>query len=244
MIAANKSTVYPEYLPDWAYKTRPSVSDMLLAQVSEDIYVDTRPSLIAARVRLPYPLFYKTDTHWNKLGAWVAFQIFTNKLDDIEKGLFWLSSNQVHVSQVNERNGGDLARFLWLQNELHDSEIILTIDMPQPIETEQFDFNSGQLMASGGNHPIDNDSITKPLWIKSKNALNQKRVLWLRDSFGTALSPLMAATFSDTLQLHYNKADTLMFEKLVNSFKPDYVFITVVERQSLLDWFKNPPPIF
>jgi hypothetical protein len=78
--------------------------------------------------------------------------------------------------------------------------------------------------------------------VKSKNALNHKRVLWLRDSFGTAMEPYMAATFSETLQIHYKWVTPEMFARLVNSYKPDYVFITVVERAARKPWFTNLPP--
>jgi hypothetical protein len=83
----------------------------------------------------------------------------------------------------------------------------------------------------------------RPLLVKSEQALNQKRVLWLRDSFGTAMAPFMAVTFSETLQLHYDAANPELFARLVNSFKPDYVFITVVERGARRKRFGSLPPL-
>ncbi|HEU4853968.1 MAG TPA: hypothetical protein VFS89_01615 [Nitrosospira sp.] len=85
--------------------------------------------------------------------------------------------------------------------------------------------------------------MPRVLLVKSKNALNQKRVLWLRDSFGTAIAPFMAATFSETLQLHYAAAHPELLARLVDTYKPDYVFITVVERGARRKRFGSFPPL-
>lgn len=66
----------------------------------------------------------------------------------------------------------------------------------------------------------------------------------MRDSFGTAFAPFMAATFTDTLQIHNHSAlanDGLLLKQLVNSYKPDYVFSMVVERNALSLLFQNLP---
>ena len=240
VIGPNKSTVYPEFLPDWVQPVTNSVTDMLLTNVRQGLYVDARPALIAAKSQFSEPLYYKTDTHWNNLGAWVAFRTFTMELAHTEVGLRWLSEQQISVSKVNERSGGDLAKFLWMREMLWDSEVTIEIASEHPIETEQYDFETGHLTFSGGNPTVG--APKHPLLVKSKHALNQKRVLWLRDSFGSAMAPFMAATFTETLQLHYDETDPARFARLVDNYKPDYVFITVVERGALGGWFENLPP--
>lgn len=240
MLGPDKGTIYPEFLPDWMQPGADSATNTLMANVSQGLYIDTRPALSAASSQFSEPLYYKTDTHWNALGAWVAFRAFSIELARSEAGLRRLSEQQVRVSKVNDRQGGDLAYFLRLKEELRDSEVVIEIIGQRPIETEQYDFETGHLMLSGGNPKID--APLRPLLVKSKYALNQKRVLWLRDSFGTALAPFMAATFTETLQLHFDKATTASFAQLVDTYKPDYVFITVVERCARGKWFENLPP--
>ncbi len=53
----------------------------------------------------------------------------------------------------------------------------------------------------------------------------------------------MAATFTETLQVYYHATDSALFAWLVDIYKPDYVFITVVERDARGGWFTNPPPM-
>ena len=170
----------------------------------------------------------------------MAFRAFTRDVDRKGMGLLWLSDQQVRISKVKERKGGDLAKFLRMTEMLQDSEVVMEIDSKHPIETKQYDFETANLTLSGGNPLID--APKRPLLVKSKYALNQKKVLWLRDSFGSAMAPFMAATFTETLQIHYDEATPILFARLVNTYKPDYVFITVVERGSRGEWFENIPP--
>jgi len=233
MLGPDKETIYPEFLPNWARPAVPSPTDTLMKHV-EGLYVDTRPALHQAKTTYSAPLYYKTDTHWNKLGAWIAFRTFTNELSRTEKGQ-WLTDKDVKISETKERGRGDLSSFLRVKKPLKDQEMAVEILRPTSISVSQYDFETGKLISSTGNPHAG------PILSKSPNALNQKKVLWLRDSFGTAISPFMAATFSETLQLHYGKATPERFAELVQSYKPDYVFMTVVERDSRSAIFENPP---
>jgi alginate O-acetyltransferase complex protein AlgJ len=243
ILGSDKGSIYPEFFPDWVQPANYSASDMLLAHVSQQIYVDTRPAIKAAKTQFSEPLFYKTDSHWNILGAWAAFHAFTINLARTETGLRWLSEQHVHISEVNKRHGGDLANFLRMREILWDSEVTVEIVNEHPFETEQYDFETGRLLVSGGNPQIETSALQHPLLVKSKHALNRKRVLWLRDSFGNAMAPFMAATFTETLQHHYSiVTNPSLLARLVDTFKPDYVFITVVERGAREKWFENLPP--
>jgi alginate O-acetyltransferase complex protein AlgJ len=239
MLGPNKNTIYPEYFPSWAQTANDSATNSLLTHVDESIYFDTRLALLRAKSQFTDSLYYKTDTHWNSLGAWVAFRAFTKEVARTDESLQWLTEQQISVLKVSERAGGDLSKFLRMNKTLRDSEVVITINSEHPISTEQYDFETGRLTSSGGNPQVD--APKHPILIKSKHAINQKRVLWLRDSFGTAISPFMAATFSETLQLHYGATDSALFAKLVDTYKPDYVFITVVERGAREAWFTNLP---
>lgn len=243
MLGPDKNTIYPEYLPDWAQPAARSRTDALLASVSPGLYIDTRAALKAAKSRFGQSLYYKTDTHWNSLGAWIAFRAFEADIARGDPALRLLTEHQVRVSAINHRDGGDLAKFLSLKETLRDSEVVMDIlgDHDHAIEIEQYDFETGRLRQSGGNPQIH--TARRPLLVKSRYALNEKKVLWLRDSFGTALAPFMAATFSETLQLHYDEADPDLLARLVETYQPDYVFITVVERAARRKRFGTPAPV-
>lgn len=240
ILAPDKATVYPEFLPEWAKSAPRTPTDALLACVSPDIYVDGRPALRAAKTEFSEPLYYKTDTHWDSLGAWVAFRAFAARIAEDEPELRLLSEKQLRIGNVRERQGGGLANLLRIKEKLRDDEVTVRIVMSAPVETEQYDYETGRLKSSGGNPGVM--TPTSPLLVKSENALNRKRVIWLRDSFGFAMAPFMAAMFTDVLQLHYVNADPACLAGLVDDFDPDYVFITAVERDARSSLFENLPP--
>jgi alginate O-acetyltransferase complex protein AlgJ len=241
MIAPNSSTIYPEFLPNWVQTTSTnSVTDALFANVSPDIYFDTRQALLRAKSQFTQPLYYRTDSHWNNLGAWVAFHAFTNAIARTENDLHWFSEKNINISDVTVRNGGDLASVLSLQFVLQDSEVAITINTDHPVTTEQYDFGTGHLIASGRNFVVEPPK--NPILVKSKYALNQKKVLWIHDSFGSAIRQFMVATFSETLQLPWGEMDNTSFIRLVNIYKPDYVFVTIAERNIRKKWFMYLSP--
>ena len=80
MIAPNKESIYPEQVPGWAKPVLPSATDALIAGTGSLRYIDLRPSLQAARAIHQEAVYYKTDTHWNFLGAGIAFRAFAQQV--------------------------------------------------------------------------------------------------------------------------------------------------------------------
>lgn len=241
MVAPNKGSVYPEHMPDWARPASPNGTDALFATAGLTRHIDLRPVLIAERAKQPVPLYYRTDTHWNFLGAALAFRAFSREVAPEAPELRWPTEDTYAISRVDRRIGGDLARFLRIPEHFDDEEPIPN-SFALPVQTTQYDYESGQVVRKGGNPPVD--SPVKPLLVRSEGALNRKKVLWLRDSFGQMMAPLMAATFSDVIQLHWSEAldKDMRLARLVEAWKPDYVFVTVVERASRDPKFALPPP--
>jgi len=75
-VAPNGQTIYPEYLPDDIRKVGLSSRlDQLIGylQKHSDLRVlDVRPALVSKKSWAR--LYFKTDTHWNGLGAFVAYE--------------------------------------------------------------------------------------------------------------------------------------------------------------------------
>ncbi len=241
MVGPNKESIYPEFLPDWVSPATPSITDKVLAGTGMGQYIDLRPALLAAKKKHAEALYYQTDTHWNTLGAGEAFLAFSRSVGASMPDVRWPHEDDIRVISTGPRAGGDLSAFLRIQRQLEDADPATALSA-QPIQVAQYNFDSGKLLQEGGNPLIASQQT--PLLVTSKGALNERKVLWLRDSFGTAMAPLMAATFSQTVQLHWDQAlqPGGRFIDLVEKWKPDYVFITVVERDSRSPLFTPPAP--
>jgi alginate O-acetyltransferase complex protein AlgJ len=76
VIAPNKGSIYPDYLPVEIHKLNPKsrfdqVVEYLQAHGQTQI-LDLRPKLIAARK--DQLVYYQTDSHWTEFGAYIAYR--------------------------------------------------------------------------------------------------------------------------------------------------------------------------
>lgn len=243
MVGPNKGSIYSEHLPHWAKTAEPSAIDIFFDVVGKKHYIDLRPPLLEAKLEYQEPLYYKTDTHWNYIGAGLAFRYFSIQLGEVAPDLHWPDASVYGVARTLPRQGGDLAKFLRLTEVLADTEPYINA-LSVPLESTRYRFDTNEILFHGNNQRVE--APTEPVLIVSKMALNQKKVLWLRDSFGSAMSELMSLTFSEVLQLHWSEGMRPggRFLELVEKWKPDYVFFTVVERSARNNVFTlYPPPL-
>ncbi|WP_312388074.1 alginate O-acetyltransferase AlgX-related protein [Pseudomonas sp.] len=228
VIGPDKDSVYPEHLPAWAAHATPSAMDVLVSKSNPDLVIYPKAALIAAKSRFLAALYYKTDTHWNVIGGTIAFNGLVASMAAAAPALSWPAQVTADDLIISDKAGGDLAAFLRIRNSLHDSEVGLRRYVETPLPVEQQEFFTGKAIDSQGS--TDVLGLTTATLVSSPVALNDKRVLWLRDSYGTAMATLMAATFRETLQLHHNRASQQMLTELIDKFKPEYVIVTHVER--------------
>lgn len=241
LIGPDKDSIYPEFLPRWAAHSADPVTAQLLKTAPPGVYVDAFTPLLAAKDKNP-PMYYKTDTHWNNLGAWIAFTALGDSLRDADPKLVWPDPAYGKVTDILPQGGGDLAKFQRVQDSTRDQNIALAFHHKFNITVDRYDYDSGTLLSTNQNLPSEPPHHAQLL--VSKDALNDKKVLWLRDSYGIAMSPYMAATFSNVLQVHHEALDSDGLIKLVERFKPDYVVYSVVERGSRIGLFVSPPELY
>jgi hypothetical protein len=254
LVGPNKSSIYPEHLPRWASPAPSAPVDALFAHAAP-WYVDARPALLQAKGRARAPLYYRTDTHWNEWGGSVAFGALAQALAPQAPDLRWPGQQALAVQEVRPRPGGDLANFLLLTDVLADEEPVTGLS-GSAVETVHYDV--GRDYDTAADHARADGDVGRvprragatsphislnPVRVVSPGALNARKVLWLHDSFGEALAPPMAATFSQTLHMRWDRAlrDGLL-AKVVEDWRPDFVIVTVVEREALSEAFTVPPP--
>lgn len=242
MIGPNKSTIYPETLPDWAQPAAINGASLIFGPATAPFVVDSRPALLQAKARENVPVYYPMDSHWNILGARAAFVAFAEDVAKQFPDLVWPSAAMLERTKDGPEVGADLKPLLKLANFNTETDPRLAVE-DWDIPTEIINASTGKLRVRGGNTRVL-FSMT-PEIIRSPKALNQRKVLWLRDSFGNALSPMMAATFTEVMAVHWSTGlvPGEEFLRLVDTFKPDYVFVTVVERDARKEAFASFPKI-
>jgi hypothetical protein len=117
-IAPNKNTIYSEYLPDNIRKFRDTTRlDQLVGHMREHSPVkilDLREALFKAKNQ--YPVYWKTDSHWNSYGAYIGYVQIMRQLSAHLPALPIVPIEEGRVIIERSPTGGDLAQMLFLQD--------------------------------------------------------------------------------------------------------------------------------
>ncbi|MBV8850771.1 MAG: hypothetical protein JOZ16_14440 [Methylobacteriaceae bacterium] len=210
-IPPNSSTIYRSRLPAWA-AAAPRVSEydlMMKALAKRGVSaLDLRPALLSASAT--HPTYRRTDTHWNKFGALVAYNAVVTALDNSR----WVIDPARVLRGFEPVEGGDLARLLAVAHDVSDEEARIDLsrfDQPASrasrIET-QFE-EGGDLIETGHTGPtvvVIGDSFTRGFW-QDYFAMHVGRYVWIHHELcGFAAS-------------------------VVEAYQPEFVVLAPVERQ-------------
>ena len=241
-VAPNKHSIYYEHLPHYIKLSSPNSTDILLkTALGKGVNIhDLRPGLLKAKNdNNSRPLYQKTDSHWNNLGAAIAAQ---EMLEEINK----VSSIQaIEIDSINPTliPTGDVAKQLRIENFLpRDLDVNYKITTKRKLkdacveagDPEKFIFEGDCKLFNGIVGGISN--IPKRTYHPA--AASEKSLLWLRDSFGTAASIFFTTAFKETWQNHhYKMRDPKDFRQFVEKHNPDIVVFLIVERSLTNSYF-------
>ena len=128
--APNKESVYEQYMPDTVARVNETtradqVAEYLWAN-SDVTYVYPKKELIEASK--DYQVYYKTDTHWNQIGAFVGFQNFYETAYGQKEEV-----SDVHFDINSQELAGDLATIAGVDKEYAiDTVYVIDPDSANP----------------------------------------------------------------------------------------------------------------
>jgi hypothetical protein len=139
-----------------------------------------RPPLLSANsVR---PAYRRTDTHWNRFGALVAYNAVADALREPD----WVIDPDRVVAGFETVPGGDLARLLAVSENVSDEDarIDLSFYKPREVTVQSIDtqFESGgDLIETGRTGPtvlVIGDSFTRTFW-QDYFSLHAGKYIWV-----------------------------------------------------------------
>ena len=89
IIAPNKEGIYAEYMPERMQKARSSdksradVAIEYLKKHTKAVFVPLKEPILTAKNRFPQRLYFKKDTHWNNIGAYVGIEAIARALNNM-----------------------------------------------------------------------------------------------------------------------------------------------------------------
>lgn len=215
VLPPDKTTIYPDKVPDEIQKiTSQSKLDAFttyLQQHGPPVLVDLRPALKKGRKK--QDIYYKTDTHWNAYGTFIAY---TEIMKELSKKYPLLVANDIKDFQkiTSEPHLHDLSQIMGA-NDLLEISPNLTLK-------NYTDNNVTKLV-------LNNDTI--PLEISTTAKDNLPTLLMFRDSFGSGIQYFISHHFHKGIFILNTSTypDALSLET-IDVFKPNIVIIEIVER--------------
>jgi len=176
VIAPNKETIYPEFMPASLNRVRDTTRlDQLVAHMrarSSVAIVDPRAALRSAKTG--GAVYFRTDTHWNDAGAWLLHREILAQLHswypEVE------AAPAVPLARVSRGWSGDLATMLGLEGRLGEDRLLL-----EPPRVSR--------AADPGPRPLDPQ---RRLSAAERPIVSRLRVVMFHDSFGLSLQPLLS----------------------------------------------------
>ena len=201
-IVPNKNTIYSEHMPSRYIRTdRATNLDRLMAVEGLDC-IDLRAALLTS----DQSVYYKTDTHWNGLGARIAAHEIMLAIEagtGVRAELDWDDGSYEEILIT-----GDLGRMLYPANPPEEADRI-------------FENAMHRFRTVGRFRSFDDLHITT----ESDGAF--LRVAMYRDSFADALIPYFSNAYSN---VYYTRQTPPPFES-VAFLEADVIVLQIVERR-------------
>ena len=230
VIAPNKTTIYPEMLPDHVQRGRGrSRMDQLIDSLRDDStlnFVDLRPALRQAKGT--GLIYHPKGSHWTDRGALIAYGQICQKLASWFPDIQALSQDDFEITVGKEAT--DLSMMLGLGEELA-GEAEIWVPKAPPATTR------GQLEVTG-QHDQSRSIVSEDV-VVVENGDTKHRLLFFHDSFGTH------GGLRERLSLHFRRSastsippEQQFLTLLVEQENPSVVVEEMVERK-----LKDIPPV-
>lgn len=219
VISPNKSTIYPEYMPDSRVKIgKSSLQDQLLSSIPpemRDQVLDLRGVLRAGKKTGKVYNCY--DSHWNQEGAYLVYSEIIKKLGTRFPVLKPKERSEFIISAHKDRSG-DLISTLSLSRLTSEDSLFF-----QPIEPYRA-------------RPVDIGYAVNETRIGSAYETDDgslPRAVIMHTSFTNSLKPFLSEHFKRSVYLFPSRLYASMFFEIdtIKQEKPDIVIEEIVERR-------------
>lgn len=212
VIVPNKSTIYPESVPFEIQKvderSRMDRLSAFLKKHGPPVFLDLRPVL--KRVGQERQIYYKTDTHWNSDGAFVAYQAIIGKL---QKDFPELKAKPRH--QFKE---------VWSDPVMLDLAYNIGSDRLREPRLELIPTFATRMGVR--QLPIGDRQVTMT-WTNDESF---PRLVMYHDSFGFPLIPLLGMHFRESVFIPHYSGSAAWQLNWIRQEAPDVVIIEFAER--------------
>lgn len=220
VVAPNKESVYPEYLPSWLRQPAVTKLDQFIRYMRLHSAVDIVDLRAALRQENSSgPSFFKTDTHWNMRGGFLAYQSIMTRLTNQFPEAIVLRPGDFNIVHVTT-SGGDLGRFLAHTSLLDDCAWSFVPKGGLP-GISFFESDTNQLTWE----QFAKLPYLAPSEIVAVNNCGTNHIMIFGDSFGVEMEPFFGLSFGKS-----EFFDKAFDPKYIDRDKPNVVIEEIAER--------------
>jgi hypothetical protein len=231
VVAPNKDTLYPEYLPDeFKQVGQASRMDQIMAYLETNSklnVLDLRPVLREAKKTAQ--VFYATDSHWNARGAFPSYQALIERLGKDFPGLKPMSANDFYAQDYTFL-GGDLSYMVGLEELITERKVFMLPKKP--------------LSARGESTGVFKPGYTQPAQASARDNPSLPKAVFFHDSYFWEILGFLGEHFSHAIYVWVRPGlggkQSLFDQELIEAEKPDVVVEQIAERFFLPQVVKAP----
>jgi hypothetical protein len=220
-IAPDKHSIYPEYLPSYLSKKGNTPYDQIMSSNTFLQIIDLKKALIEKKKNHKLPLYYKTDSHWNLFGAYLAYWEILSYFNPSFQSSSIILDETNFTSRLSQRKT-DLSLTIKGESLYNDVEVSIKDKL-----------SKHKLKLMSNNKWVDINP-NRAFEMLNHNLIRNKhkhgKILVIGDSFSNSLSIYLNNTFGEIKYCHFIKPGTNDIASLVQLYKPDFVLFEVVER--------------
>jgi hypothetical protein len=214
-----KSEIYPEFLPDYYIRTKkPTFTERVLARIRNDTLVrliELKDSLL--QTKKEGLIFYRTDSHWNGLGAWYAYSFLINRIRKDFPAITPVKRSDFILAGTSYSTG-NLATLAGLHDFIHEMMFGPRILHPSAAVAPKHGYKPPPRFGYPGEYEMVSTTNNKTL----------PRIVVIRDSFFFPLMGLFNENFDRSVYIF----DAWKYGpnyKIIENEKPDIVLLEVYE---------------
>ncbi len=220
IVAPNKNSIYPEFYPDYAQAEVQGKYEQFINYMNSNsklVLTDIKPKLIVAKNQ--GELFFRGDSHWNDLGAFIAYQEIAEKLKQ--------QFPQIEIADLDNyklyKKGGAsaLIRMLGIFKPTQHESIYLKPKQPD------LWYNFARKQRSRHAPFIVRRNFEIQGQTPDSGKLVEKAIVY-RDSFFARLAPFVSLHFKEIKM--YSTQFYKFDKKLIEQERPSIVIEEIVER--------------
>lgn len=226
-VAPNKSSIYPEYLPNHIKVSDTSNFDIFYAQARKQNLniINIHTCLRSAKVDNPNnQLYYTSDTHWNFSGSYYAYVCLNEAIQTEQSGEFNITQDEIEITSYDKYFG--LLERLGTYPIFSDKGENITAINNGSYKRITNDKNNAHITEGRKLSIYENNKVE-----------NDLTVLLIGDSFNGYITPYFAKNYHRIIVTPHNGGQ--WDSSLLDKYKPDIVVYEVLERL-LVDGIKRP----